>query len=503
MDIASLPFKTKPFAHQLRALYASWDKTAFALLMEMGTGKTKVILDNAAMLFLAGKIDCLLIVAPNGVHRNWVEREVPKHYFGRYVSAYWKSSFSIKRRFAFNETAFAPIYTANTMLRIIAMNYDAFITEAGVAFLRRLLTEHKCMMILDESTKIKTPSAKRTKAIISAGKLAPYRRILTGTPVGNSLFELYSQFKFLDMNIIGFKTFTEFKSYFGEFRLARAGNNQFMEFVKYKHEDELKEKVLRHSFQAKKKDCLDLPDKIYEQRLVEMSNEQARIYGALKSEFVAAVEGGTMIAALALTRIMRLQQITGGFVAAVDGTLDEILNGDVANETRLRPIDGVNPKMTALMEILENVEGKAIIWARFQAEIEMICAQIQAQYGPDSVVAYYGKTSAENRHKAESAFQEGTARFFVGQPASGGYGLNLFSATTVIYYSNTFSLSDREQSEDRAHRQGQKHNVTYIDMVMADTVDGKILAALNEKKNLAAYIKDTGEKYFYGTGNNE
>jgi SNF2 family DNA or RNA helicase len=249
---------------------------------------------------------------------------------------------------------------------------------------------------------------------------------------------------------------------------------------RYQNLDELKAKIAPHSYRITKAECLDLPPKVYERRYVELNAEQRVLYNKLKKEFVAEFGGGKINAAMAMTRMMRLQQITGGFAP--------VLN-DVGETIATHPVGKTNPKINALLELLEETDGKVIIWARFRKELELIAVALREEYGTKSAVEYHGGVSDKDRQSAVFTFQrEHDPRFFVGQPHSGGIGLTLTAASTVVYFSNDFSLETRLQSEDRAHRIGQQKSVTYIDIEAVDTLDKKVIDALRSKKDMADVI---------------
>jgi len=441
------------------------------------TGKSKVNVDTAAYLFQQGKIESLLIVAPNGVHSNWLINEIPAHLPDSvdHATAVWSASPKKTDRLRVQDV----LRAGPEVLKIVAMNVEAMWTKKAKEFAAKFLALGPCMLVVDESSKIKTPGSKRTRALTLLGKRATYRRILTGTPVTQGPFDLFAQFKFLSPTIMNYSSFTAFKHRYGEFERKRTTNNRlgyYDELVQYRNIEELQECIRPYSFTVRKADCLDLPPKVYEQRFIELSPEQRAIYKDLIDNLVAEHNGIKLTGTMALTQLLRLQQIVGGHVSDGDNTL---------------PIGDKNPRLAALLDILDEVDGKVIIWARFRAEIGMIAAALKEKYGDGSVVEYHGGCAQDDRAYAITCFQDIpyddplSARFFIGNQASGGYGLTLTAATTMIYYSNDFSLEHRLQSEDRAHRIGQTKSVTYVDLVAPGTVDEKILAALKGKKDVA------------------
>lgn len=476
--IQSYPFKRKPFQHQLSALSSSWDSVNFALLMSMGTGKTKTTIDNIALLYDSGKIDGALIVAPKGVYRNWSDLEIPEHLPAHLVSrtrvAYWNPSPS-KEEKARMEMLFIP----NDDLNIFVMNVESFSTDKGKRFAERFLLGHKTIMVIDESTCIKNPSALRTKAAVALGKQAQYRRILTGSPVTRSPLDLYAQCNFLDWHLLGFSSFFAFRNRYAILRPQKFGGRTIQQVVGYRNTGELSEKLKSFSFRITKEDCLDLPEKIFVRREVALTDEQRKVYEDMRRNAVATLNGEMTTTTVVITQLLRLHQITCGFLKTDEG--EEL-------ELPSRRID-------ELLECLAETDGKVIIWANYRKNIRDIEQALQKAYGKQTVVTYYGDTSEEARSYAKTEFQnpDSPVRFFVGNTQTGGYGITLTQATTVIYFSNNYDLEKRVQSEDRAHRIGQNKHVTYIDLVTPDTVDEKILKALRDKNDIARLI--TGDAW--------
>ena len=464
-------FKTKPYKHQITALEKSWEKEEYAYFMEMGTGKSKVLVDNIAMLYDKGKINAAMIIAPKGVYRNWFSQEIPTHLPGHInvKTVLWTASISKAK-----DKEYQSLFETDYDLHILVMNVEAFSSKKGAEFALKFLRSHKTLMAVDESTTIKTPTANRTKSITAIAPLAKYRRILTGSPVTKSPLDLYSQCKFLHEDLLGFTSYYAFRQRYAHMVTRNFGGRQVQIVGSYKRLDELSESLKPFSYRVLKEDCLDLPDKIYIKRYVELTDEQKKNYSSMKQIALTAINGRTITAPHVLTQLMRLHQITCGHIKLDN---DEIVN--------LK-----NNRVTELMNVLEEVEGKAIIWANYIHDIENIVKEIKKEYGDNSVVQYYGAIDSEKRQKNIEQFQNPNSpvRFFVGNPQTGGYGITLTQANTVIYYSNGYDLEKRLQSEDRAHRIGQKKSVTYIDLIAEKTVDEKIVKALRKKIDIASEI---------------
>ncbi len=463
-------FKTKPYAHQLTALEKSWNKESYAYFMEMGTGKTKVLIDNMAMLYDKGAINGALIVAPKGVIGTWYNQEIPTHLPDhiKNVSVLWQSNINKTQQEKLNT-----LFETGEDLHILIMNVEAFSTDKGKTFAAKFLRTHKTLTAIDESTVIKNPKAKRTKNILALADLCKYRRIMTGSPVTKNPLDLYSQCNFLDPFLLNFHSYFAFRNRYAEMKTLHMHGRQIQIVNGFKNLSELSDKLKGFSYRVLKEDCLDLPPKIWTKRHITLTSEQAKVYKQMKEQALAVLKGKQVTSVSALTQLMRLHQITCGHFAADDGSVQQIKNN----------------RLSELMDVLEETEGKAIIWAHYQHDIKNIVKEIEKVHGPGSVVTYYGLTPQDERQDNIKQFQSNDeVRFLIGTPATGGYGITLTQANTVIYYSNGYDLEKRLQSEDRAHRIGQKKSVTYVDIMAEDTVDEKIVKALRKKINIASEV---------------
>ena len=463
-------FKLKPYAHQLTALEKSWNRDTFAYFMEMGTGKTKVLIDNLSMLYDKGKVDGALIVAPKGVIGTWYNQELPAHLPDHIenVTVLWQSNINKKQQKKLDR-----LFETGQDLHILIMNVEAFSTPKGLNFAKQFLISHKSLMAIDESTTIKNPKAKRTKNILSLSGLTNYRRVMTGSPVTKNPLDLYTQCQFLDIHHLGHDSYYSFRNRYALMKSANISGRSINLVVGYQNLGELSDKLKPFSYRVLKEDCLDLPDKTYIKREIQLTDEQKKLYKQMRQEALATLNGKTVTTMTALTQLMRLHQITCGHFSADDGTIQEVKNNRLAE----------------LLDVLDEVEGKAIIWAHYQHDVKNIFKLIEEKYGPGSVVHYYGKTLPEQRDYAIKNFKDNDkVRFFVGTPQTGGYGITLVQANTVIYYSNGYDLEKRMQSEDRAHRIGQKKVVTYVDIIAEDTVDNKIVKSLRKKIDIASKV---------------
>ena len=466
-------FKTKPYAHQLEALEKSWAAETYALFMEMGTGKSKVLVDNIAVLYDKGAIRGALIIAPKGVYKNWDEIEFPVHLpdHVEHTKVLWEPNITKRKQMELDT-----LFDGKEDLKILIMNVEAFSTTKGLDFAHSFLNIFlgKALIGIDESTTIKSPTAKRTKNILKIGELAKYRRILTGSPVTKSPLDLYTQCKFLDPYHLDEDSYYAFRARYSNMVKRNFGGRSVQLVVSYRRLDELAKKLEKFSYRVLKEDCLDLPPKVFTKRIVELSDEQKKMYLTMKNAAIAEQDGKVMSSMSALTTLLRLHQITCGTFKADDGTLTPIKNN----------------RITALMDCLEETDGKVIIWATYREDIKNIVESLKKAYGDDSTVEYHGGVDSTLRQKQIALFQQknGPARYFVGNPSTGGYGITLTAANTVIYYSNNYDLEKRLQSEDRAHRIGQTGSVTYIDLVAEKTIDDRIIKSLRNKIDIANEI---------------
>ena len=446
--------------------------------MEMGTGKSKVLLDNAAILYDKGDINALLLIAPKGVYKNWYDSEIPTHLPDHVDTniVLWKTSDKSKKQQLLLNTLFKP----GSHLNILIMNVESFSSGNGSDFAYKFLASHpKSMVAIDEATTIKTPTSNRTKNILSLSKHCKYRRILTGSPVTKSPLDLYSQCQFLDPWLLDQQSYYTFKARYSICKKIQVNGRQVEIVVGYRNLGELSEKIKSFSKRILKEDCLDLPEKSYVKHYVELTKEQQKVYQQMKKEAIAFLDGKMQSSATVMTQLMRLHQITCGHFTSDDGTIKDL------------PCQRLNE----LMDILEKIEGKTIIWSHYTHDVKRIIKEIKRVYGDDSVVDYYGQTDTDSRSKNIKKFQtDDKCRFFVGTTHTGGYGITLTAGSNMIYFSNGYDLEKRQQSEARIDRIGQTKKMTYIDIMTQDTVDERIVKALRNKVNIANTIMDEGFK---------
>jgi len=467
-------FKTKPYEHQIEALNRGMNRSSYGYLMEMGTGKSKVLIDNLAGLALKGKVNFALIIAPKGVYRNWVAKEIPEHMSEQVTHRVirWVASP--------NKTQKAEMQSVGKAfdgLTIFVMNVEAFSTVKGKTA-GEWMAKHfgkLGMIAIDESTTIKNHKAKRSKALMKIAAGFAYRRILTGSPITKSPMDAYAQFEFLGPGLLGSTSFYAFQGRYAVTQKRKMGRISFEQIVGYRNLEELTHKIDQHSYRVLKKDCLDLPEKTFMARYVSLTDEQFKMYEQLRNLAMTMLDGGKLVTAPAvITQILRMQQVLSGHLKTDDGEM----------------VYFPSRRMDALTEIMQEHGGKAIIWSRFRYDIQQITAMLNKEFGEGCAAAYYGDTPDEERNDIVRNFQnpDHPLRFFVGNQATAGYGLTLTEADLVVYFSNSFSLEHRLQSQDRVHRIGQRRPVTYIDLISAGTIDEKIVESLRAKIEIGAKV---------------
>lgn len=484
-DDKDYKYKRIPMAHQRKAFLLSRDRKAFGLFMEQGTGKTKVVIDNACYLYRKGLIDFLVIVAwPNGVHRNWVDYELPEDMGVPYVAEWWNS----KKKSHKYKVSLRKILLQKNKLRVLTFNVEAFTSSDARELIEEIVTNNKVLFVIDQSASIKNPQAKRTKFLTELGPKAAFRRVLDGAPVAEGADELYSQFRFLDPRIIGHDTWTGFKAEFCTIGF-------FNQIDGYKNLPELRRRIDGHCFRVLADECLDLPERVYKKWVFDLTENEQRIFDELRKQDIAHfsrpldLESDDAIdfespellkTAHALTKNLRLQQVSSGWFA--DQT------GGGARLIEERP-----SRLEAFLSLIEAAPGKCLVFSRFRRDLVLL----QSILG-DKAVSYHGKIGEEERARAKKLFMDPKSGidYFLGQPRSAGIGHTLTAAKHVIFYANDDSLRLREECEKRAHRTGLKHRLIVWDLMATGTQDSKIVKSLRAKKLIANEILQDPESFF-------
>jgi len=509
----------QPFAHQLEALRRSAHKRAFALFMDQGTGKTKIAIDTAVLLYERNVIRGMLIIAPNDVHTQWVTEQFDAHMPARVQTrvVIWKASSARRVR----EATQLITHPLPDRLHVLSMNHEALATARGKKIAERFLRAHPSILIVDESHAFKSPRAARTRAMINKlAQHAPVRRILTGTPMERP-FDLYAQCEILDERILGFPNYTAFRHHYGVFTKEYVtktikGKQRLIEYESlqsYQRMEELEARLAAYSYRVRKADCTDLPPKLYATRRGEMSEAEFALYAVLKDEGLAllrrAERGETvtvrpledmdvedvataitdkrdrMSITVKLTLLLRLAQIAGGF-ATDDAGRTYSLNESPSPRQRLC-LDLVRGALDA--------SEKIIIWAQFKAELAHLQTWLAGELD-EYVLRIDGTVKGAARADAIEKFKDprSSYRILVAHPRTMGTGQNLQVARTLVYYSNGFSNIQRTQSEDRAHRIGQTGTVSIYDL-NTSPIDTYIRQSQREKAAVVAHVlRDTNSE---------
>lgn len=457
-----------PYDHQRRAVDIAGDRAGYGFLMEMGTGKSKVFLDNALPLYDKG-MRRIVVLAPKGMYANWPNIEIPKHtpdfYREKMIVHMWEGGGSAKEQRALQRM----LEKGDGAIRVLVMNIEAVsASQRAVKFLQEFMAGEPCIIGVDESSTIKNPSAARTKTLLKLRDLARWRRIMTGTPLTRDPLDLFSQFEFLYPQCLGERNFFAFRRRYAVLEEKNFGGRKVQIPVSFRDVEHLGRIVRTHSFVATKEECLDLPPKVYQTRYVEMTEQQERMYHSLKEYCVAQIGTDTFVSAtVVITQILRLYQILLGRAVDEEGGTTHIPT---------RRMEGVDA-------IIDETSGKIIWWCSYRDDVSVLVEHLRRR--GRRVVQYDGGVDREGRADAVEEFQNGAADDFVGTVHTGGYGITLTAARTVVYFSNSPDAEKRWQSEDRAHRIGQTGSVLYIDLVVKGTVEEKFIALLKKKKSLS------------------
>lgn len=468
-------FKRSPKEHQLTVLEKSLNLKGYGFLIDMGGGKTKVSIDSLGAWFHSSSISRAAIIAPNGIYKNWIKelKEDWPDYLPLVIKVWKEDDLQ-----TFNVTP----KNRDKALLMLLINVEALSTKKGQDYLKKFVNEETAV-ILDESTTIKNHKAKRTKNIIALTKKARFKRILSGYPTPQNQLDLFSQFEFLDPRILGHKSYYSFRNEFAKLEdvYLGPGRPQFKRVVGPRNTDKLQKLIEPYSVRIKKSECLDLPPKIFQTRDVELTPDQKRIYNEIRDDAIAKLSEEQYVSAdMALTQMLRMHQVVCGFAVDESGEITPVKNN----------------RISATIEALDQTDS-CIIWANYRYNIMELYNAITHAFGSESAVTYYGDTKQRDREHAVHAFQQGEVRFFIANPATAGFGLTLTRAANVIYYSNSYNLEHRLQSEDRAHRIGQTRSVAYLDLIARGTVDEKVIGALKNKQALGDKLLNNGWKDFF------
>ena len=459
-SVVKAPYKqkTKPYPHQIRALAAAEKQKHFALFMEQGTGKTKVAIDRAGGLWCNNQITGVLVVAPKGVHRQWVDSQLPAHCGTEYTAHHWPLK------------ELPDDLVPGDDLKWLTINVDGMKTPKGKAMCLSFINHHqgRVLMIVDESHLIKNSQSQRWKAANALGRCCSNRMILTGTPIAKDLTEEWAQLKWLDENILGIRYMNAFRNEY-----CIMGGFEGRVVIGNKNLERFREKVDPYTFRSTKEELGILP-KVYDRWMFDMTIEQKRMIKTMRKELIAQIDNGEIVTAQnAVVSVLRMQQISNGFLIDDDKVVQPLFDSLMKN-----------PRIASLKDLLESIDSKVVIWAHFHYDIE----QIKMLLGDDCVL-YYGKTKEKDRVLAKQRFmKEDSLKYFVGTPASAGTGTDGLQevCSRGVYYCNSDNSINRWQSEDRIDRIGMAGASSHhTDMVAPGSNDAKILNNLRGKKSIS------------------
>ena len=445
----------------------------FGLLFEMGCGKTLTAIAIAGAAYAAGKIERLLVVAPTSVVAVW-PKELQEYAEFKYTcrTLLGDKTSRLKQLSDLEKFPFKA-------LKVAVINYESTWRDGIFEALQEFDAD---MIIADESQRIKTHDAAQSKAMHHLGDQARYKLILSGTPVQNNAIDIYSQYRFLDPTVFG-KNFYQFRN-----RYAIMGGFNRRQIVGYKDMDDLIRREHSVAFRITKEEAIDLPEQTFEVRHIQMDKKLADLYQRIKRDSYAEIEtGGQITATTVLTKLLRLQQLAGGFLVTDDAAKPQLVSA---------------AKLEALSDIVQDyvVDGgkKLVIFARFVPEVKAII-DLMKKVLPDrkKAVSIYGEIKKEDRGAIVQQFQtDSDTVVFIGQIDTAGTGVTLTAADTCVYYSKNFNYAAYEQSLSRIHRIGQRNTCTYIDLVMEKTVDEMINRALAKKEDIAKTVVDNWRDLF-------
>ena len=479
-DRAKVPYE--PMKHQDKMLDHTWGLKSSAWFAKMGTGKTYAAIHTAFARWEAGQIDGVMIICPSTLRATW-RKELEKFATGQYDYRIHETKPAWLRDFYARRT--------REQLKILAVSVEGLgVSEALYDSACGFMVGRRVLVICDESSRIKNPEAKRTERTINLGAAADYRMILNGTPIALGIHDMWAQYEFLDPNIIGTGDYWAFKSNYLEM-----GGYEMRKVVGYKNVNQLMDCILPYTIEVGK-DVLNLPPKVMKPMFCEATAEQKDLFRHVIKTAGAGPDLPAIKVENSLEKILRLRQITGGYLPRAKVTTTTTPEGDSLEivTTVVEPL-AENPKLDLLLSILEdNYAGtKFIIWTTFTHEIEHLRNRIADKYGGSAIECYYGATEMDDRSRIEDRYcRDSSMRFLLANPAAAGLGLTLISGENdvMVYYSGTSAYIDRAQSEDRAHRIGQKNSVVIIDLIMERTVDETIAEAIQEKMGIEQFVME-------------
>lgn len=462
------------YAHQAEAKQRMSGRDAFALLMSMRTGKTKVTIDDWQEQSDMRDRAALLVVAPAGTYRVW-EHELQKHlqpdYLDRATISVWDS------RLGFKSIAPTMDCTDKTRPQVLIANVEAFSTNdvirhACAGFLQR---SPQSIIACDESTTIKSEDANRARTLRIIRPMAAKARILSGMPTPRSPLDIWAQFEFLQPGLLGYVSYKAFEDRYAIVRHMRVGGKYSIR-VPVRYTDAIEElwgKLSPHSYRKRLEECADVPDKLYVTREVPLTPQQERMYREMESDATTEISVGVhMTATMAVTRALRMHQLCCGWATAEDGSVYPVPE----NRTR------------GVVELLAEHDGKAVVWCSYERDLLKVYDAIVREFGPQHVARFWGGNRKEREDESRRFKEDAACRVILGTPSAGGRGRDWSEASLIAYYSNTNNLEHRDQSEERASAMSKRDRVTVVDFAARDTEDWKVIYAMRHKMDLASVV---------------
>lgn len=473
-------FKTEPYWHQFREFEASCDLRHRALFWSMRTGKSKVTIDTAFHNYQKGRIDAVLIFAPNGVHTNWISREFPIHAWDEIDAWSWDTS--LKNDPYYSDAFEAAVTKCDHRLKVFTFPSSGLHLDFVQKAITRVLKSFapRIMFVADESHDYRSPMSKRSGVARSVAKKCVMRRILSGTPVENSPLHAWGQFELLKPGALGYANYGDFEDRFGEFVKIDTPSHQFRKLERYRDLDVLTKRMAKFASVLTRNDCHDLPDLVPSEKCIQISDEQLRVYDELRRTFLLELQTGTVSVGEQTQKLIKMQQVLSGFVRDEFGDDHDIIP------------DAQNPRLKAVVEEVNMTGGRNIIWCAFRRDMEKVTAALEAN--GHEVLQYHGGTKSSDKAKARKEFEPGShgTSHLVGHPVSGGSGLDLSAADKVIWYSHTFDAIVRAQADERATAMGGK-NVAVVDF-SAGLTDDYIRDNVKQKVSVAEAVSRSGLK---------
>lgn len=481
IEIGDYPWKTKPYQHQVQSLQQFAHLPYYALWWEMGAGKTKADIDIAAWKYLKGEIENYVIIAPNGVHRQWILEQIPTHLPDQIQRSVIFTTGSTKSR----NIGVEDILSRKNQLRIFSVNMESISHKSGLQLLKKIVASGPTKVTVDESSGIKGYKSSRTEAAHEVARMESCvaRACLDGTPISQGAEDLYGPLEFLSPKILACPNYFAFRS-----RYLVMGGQRNDKVVAYKNLEDLQKRMYSVAMRVLKKDCLDLPGCIPMMRYVEMTEEQERYYNDMKDLFLAEIENGEVVTVKdAMVRINKLQQILGGFLITKHEIGTNPIDGKKIYENRTTQIG--TSKLDAALDLVREHGKRTIIWVNFREEADMF-EKFFKEKTSWKILRYTGKEDSDLSEKNKQSFMGPEEEQIMITSMKGSRGLNLPQCSLMIWASFPRKYLDYRQGNERTDRPGQTEKTTIAHLMVPKTVDQKAFATLMRKEDFATMMLD-------------